>query len=350
MPAQPAKKTRNAPQNSIWIGFDLGGTKMMAAVYDSKLNLIAKKRKKTKAFEGVKVGLERVIATIKAALEEAGIDYQRLTGIGMAIPGLLDLDRGVILDAPNLGWKNVRIRQRLHKVFNCAVTIINDVDAGVYGEYRLGAARKARCVVGIFPGTGIGGGCIYEGDIIRGKRNSCLEIGHIQLQPEGPLCGCGQRGCLEAIASRLAIAASAAKAVYRGEAPHLMEISGTDIRNIRSGALAASIEAGDSAIEQIVREAAQWLGIGVSVAINMLAPDVVLLGGGLVESMPDIFREVVEETARKRVMPSFSDSFEVVVAQLGDYATCTGAAAWAINSLEPSRVRQNRKNKDQAIS
>ncbi len=305
---------------------------MMATVYDSKLSLVSKKRKKTKGFEGVKVGLERIIATIKAVLEEAGVEIEKLSGIGMAVPGLLDLDRGVILDAPNLGWKNVRIRQRLQKVFGCPVTIINDVDAGVYGEYRLGAAQKARCVVGVFSGTGIGGGCIYEGNIIRGKRNSCLEIGHIHLQPDGPLCGCGKRGCLEAVASRLAIAASAAKAAYRGEAPHLMEIAGTDISNIRSSALNASIEAGDSSIEQIVREAAQWLGIGVAVSINMLAPDIVLLGGGLVESMPDIFREVVEDTARKRVMPSFSDSFEVVVAQLGDYATSIGAAAWAINS------------------
>ncbi len=326
MPKQKKRK--------YWIGFDLGGTKMLAAAFDNKLECLGRKRRKTKAREGAPAGLKRIVQTIEQVCDEAGISTSEILGIGMGIPGLLDLDGGIILDAPNLGWEQVPVRLELEQTFGCPVVITNDVDAGVFGEYTLGAARNARCVVGIFPGTGIGGGCIYEGNIIRGKRNSCLEIGHIQVLPGGPLCGCGKRGCLEAIASRLAIAAEAAKAVFRGEAPHLLEIAGPNLLAIRSGALAASIHAGDGAIDRIVREAAQWVGVAAANVINLLAPDIVLLGGGLVEAMPEIFTEAVEETARNRVMASYRDTFSVAVAQLGDDATITGAAAWA-RSTQP---------------
>jgi glucokinase len=206
---------------------------------------------------------------------------------------------------------------------------MNDVDAGLYGEYRFGAGRGGRCVLGVFPGTGIGGGCVYEERILRGRTSSCMEIGHVQVMPGGPLCGCGQEGCLEAVASRLAIAADAAKAVHRGEAPYLEAIAGSDIAAIRSGALARAISAGDSVIEQIVRRAAGYIGVAVAGAIHLLAPDIVVLGGGLVEAMPELFVTEVESTARGRVMSSYATSFRVLAAELGDDAAAMGAAAWA---------------------
>jgi glucokinase len=183
--------------------------------------------------------------------------------------------------------------------------------------------------VGVFPGTGIGGGCVYEGRILRGRNRSCMEIGHVQVVPYGPLCGCGQRGCLETVAGRMAIAAEAAKAAFRGDAPHLMEIAGADLTKIRSGALAASIKAGEKVIERIVREAAGRIGVAVASVVHLLAPDVVVLGGGLVEAMPELFVNGVAKTANKHVMPSYIDSFRVVPCQLGDDAVLLGAAAWA---------------------
>ncbi|MBD3343676.1 MAG: ROK family protein [Chitinivibrionales bacterium] len=316
--------------DTYWVGFDLGATKMLATLYNSDLTLLGRARKKTKAHEGPKSGLNRITSLISSLLDDAKVKAKDLSGIGIGIPGLLELDKGIVNSAPNLGWNKVRIREALEDAFGCPVVVINDVDAGIYGEFSMGAGKKARCVIGVFPGTGIGGGCIYEGKIIRGKKNSCLEIGHLQVMSQGPLCGCGQRGCLEAVASRLTISAEAAKAAYRGEAPHLMEIAGTDLSNIRSGALAASINGGDQSIERIVREAASWIGIGVANVVNLLAPDIIVLGGGLVEAMPDIFQEAVEETARERVMASFKNTFKVVVSQLGDYATVAGAASWAM--------------------
>jgi glucokinase len=330
----------NGEKDQFWIGFDLGGTKMQALLFDDKLNAKGGNRRKTKGESGAQLGMERIVQTIEQLLDEAKITKKDLAGIGVGVPGPLDLDKGILLESPNLGWNNMPLRKQLEEAFGCPAVVLNDVDAGVYGEYRFGAAKNARCVVGVFPGTGIGGGCVYEGGILRGKNGSCMEIGHIQVLPNGPLCGCGQRGCLEALSSRLAISSAATAAAIRGNAPHLLAARGTDMADIRSRSLAEAIKAGDEIVEKIVRDAAVWLGVGISIAINLLAPDVVVLGGGLVEAMPDLYVKEVERTARLRVMNSLRDSFKVVAATLGDEATATGAAAWARKSIKSSDQRK----------
>ena len=312
-----------------WVGFDLGGTKMLAEVFDRKFALLGKKRRKTRGNGEEASPLNRIVATIDNALADAGMDRESLAGIGVGVPGPLDIERGVLLESVNLGWDNMPLKATLEKTFKCSATIVNDVDAGVYGEVRFGAASGARCAVGLFPGTGIGGGCVYEGRILRGKTRSCFEIGHCQVLPDGPLCGCGQRGCLEAVASRLAVSAAAAAAAFRGEAPYLMATQGADLSAIRSKALADAIQAGDTVIEAIVRDAARWLGVGMATAVSLVAPDMVVLGGGMVEAMPDLFLNEAEKSARSHAMRSIRDTFKVAVAQLGDSAATLGAAAWA---------------------
>jgi len=315
-------------KNEGWVGFDLGGTKMLAIVFDSNFSVVTRKRRKTKGHEGAQSGVARIVETISEALSEAGLEKGDLRGIGLGSAGPLDLDEGIILDAPNLGWKDVKIKSILEKEFGCPAIILNDVDAGVYGEYRFGAARSSRCAVGVFPGTGIGGGCVYDGKILRGKTTSCMEIGHIQVVPDGPRCGCGLQGCLEAVASRLAISAAAAQAAYRGQAPHLLDIAGTSLDEIRSGALADAIAAGDTVVESIVRLAAGHIGTAIAGVVHLLAPDCVVLGGGLVEAMPRLIVSEVTAAAKKKVLPSFADTFTVVPAELGDDSTAMGAAAW----------------------
>lgn len=171
--------------NRYWLGFDLGGTKMQAVLFDDAFKPVARKRRKTKGHKGADVGLQRVMETISAAVEEAGVAPAQLLGIGVGCPGPLDLDRGMVLEMPNLGWKDAAVKDLLEQAFPCPVVIANDVDAGVYGEYRAGAAKNARCVVGVFPGTGIGGGCVYQGEILRGEPGSCMEIGHIPVSKDG---------------------------------------------------------------------------------------------------------------------------------------------------------------------
>ena len=302
---------------------------MMSAVFTEDFRGLGRKRRKTKGAEGAKAGMERIIETIREAMEEAKIDDDEIAGIGIGCPGNIDLDRGTILDTANLSWKNVHVKEILEGEFGAPTVILNDVDAGVYGEFRFGAGKNSRCLVGVFPGTGIGGGCVYEGQIIRGKTMSCFEIGHVQVTPGGLPCGCGRSGCLETEASRLAIATAAAAAAYRGEAPNLLKAAGTDVAAMRSSTLAAAIKDGDKLVEQIVVRAARLIGVVVGDVVNLLAPDTVVLGGGLVEAMPDLFVNNVEEAARNRAAPPFAKSFKVVAAKLQDEAVVRGAAGWA---------------------
>lgn len=322
-----------ADTQRCWIGFDLGGTKMLAKVYDDEFEELGSERKKTKGNLGAEVGLERICEAIRDALKDAKRDTSEVAGIGIGCPGPVDMKKGIVLDPPNLGWPETNVRRHLEKVFECPAVVVNDVDAGVYGEFRFGAARKARTVLGVFPGTGIGGGCIYDGQILHGRGISCVEIGHIPVMPDGPLCGCGQRGCLEAVASRLTVASISARSVFRGEAPNLQDSAGTDLANIRSGALASAIKNGDTVIEEILRHAAHHIGVALAGVIHIVAPDVIVLGGGLVEAMPDLYVREVESAASGRVMPAFRGTFKVVVTKLGDNAGVLGAAAWARKTI-----------------
>jgi len=306
---------------------------MQATVFDADLQICASKRRRTQGGEGIKDGVDRIVRTMETALSAAELTPDDLRGIGIGCPGPLDLDRGIVLEAPNLGWENMPVAESVRASLGCPVILLNDVDAGVYAEYRRGSATSSRCTLGVFPGTGIGGGCVYEGKILRGALSSCMEIGHLQMLPDGPLCGCGQFGCLEALASRLAISAAAAQASYRGQAPTLRRLAGTKLSNIRSGVLAKAIRGGDTVIEDIVRSAATYLGAAVAMLVNLISPDTIVLGGGLVEAMPELYLESVSVSARARVLPSYRDSFRVVAAQLGDDATTTGAAAWAQEAL-----------------
>lgn len=322
--------------DQYWIGFDLGGTKMHAVLFDRRFQIIARRKKKTRGHEGPEAGLERIYSTIDKLLEEGGKTRAQLSGIGVGVPGPVDMEAGLIIEAPNLGWKDVPLEELLGKRYGCEVAICNDVDAGVFGEYRFGAAAGSRTALGVFPGTGIGAGLIYEGRIFRGKKSSCLELGHIPVMSDGPPCGCGRRGCLETVASRLALSAEVAKAAYRGQAPHLLRVAGTDLANIRSGVLAEAITAGDKIVEQILREGARHLGLAMAGVVNLLLPDVIVLGGGLVEALPKLFVEEVTEQLRKRTMPAFAKAWDLRVAKLGDDAGVMGCAAWARQVIGPA--------------
>ena len=316
-------------KKKCWVGFDLGGTKMMATVFDGDFQSLASAKAKTPVNAGPKAVQARIRETIAAALKEAQVPVRALAGIGVGCPGVLDLDKGLILEAPNLGWKRVPLQALLAGWFHCRVVLANDVDAGTYGEWRFGAGRKARTVLGVFPGTGIGGGCVYEGRLLRGKTGSAMEIGHLPVRENGRLCGCGRRGCLEALAGRLAISAEVAQAAFRGEAPYLAENGGSDLKKLKSGLLAKAIKAGDAAVERIVRDAMRLMGRAIGGVVNLLAPDVVVLGGGLVEALPRLAVEEVRTGLKETAMASFAKQVKVVEAKLGDDATTLGAAALA---------------------
>ena len=307
---------------------------MLCVVLDAQFHVVARNRKKTKGIEGAEAGLERIASLIEETLAENGIDPSQLAGIGVGCPGPIDWSKGIVSVAVNLGWNNVPVGAFLAERFGCSVQVLNDVDAGVYGEYRFGAAMGAYSTVGIFPGTGIGGGCVHDGRILRGRRLTVMEIGHMKISSSNRSSGVAMTGTLESEASRLNIASECAKLSYRGEAPELNKIAGTDITRIRSKALAQSILNGDKAVELIVRQAAQQIGFAVVNMVHLIGPDVIVLGGGLVEAIPEIYLDEVNAVTRKNVLDCYVDSFEIRVAKLGDDAGAIGAAAYVAATLE----------------
>lgn len=328
-----SKKKVKTYSGRVWVGFDLGGTKMLAKVFNDDYQTLGKSKQKTQGAKGSEAGLARMESVIEEALAAAGVDHSHIAGIGVGCPGPVNPEAGTLVEAPNLGWYNVPIEDALGETFNCRAVISNDVDAGVYAEYEEGAARDARCAVGIFPGTGIGAGAVINGKMVQGTSLSCMELGHIPLFPE--TSGHGEDGAtLESECSRLKIATESARAAYRGLAPNLLNSCGTDISKITSGKLAAAIEDGDEEIERIVRRAASLLGCGVATIVHLMAPDVIVLGGGLVEAMPDIYLETVRQATTDRVLDTYKDSFRIVAAELEDDAGVLGAAAWARKVIE----------------
>ena len=317
------------------IGVDIGGTKMMATVFDSKFKTIGMCRKKSRSKNGGDSEM-RVIKVIREAIEDAGGVH--IAGIGVGSPGPLDPETGVIIDTPNLGWKNFPLAHLLRETFKAPVVVDNDVNVGTYGEWRCTSLRNKKHVLGVFPGTGIGGGIIIDGKILHGFSGAAGEVGHITIMPDGPFCGCGKRGCLEALASRVAIAKEVAALAAREDAPYILEHCGTDVAAIRSGVLSRAIDAGETMVEQVVRKAAYYVGIGVSNLINVLSPEVVVLGGGLVEAMEALVLEEVEQAVAEHAMPFLRKNVKIAPAKLGDDAVVMGAAKLILDHLDAGKV------------
>ncbi|HPU98604.1 MAG TPA: ROK family protein [Candidatus Hydrogenedentes bacterium] len=320
------------------LGLDIGGTKMLAAVFDHEFRVVAqaKKKSKTGGESDVNASAEqRVIGVITEAIQAAGAPPVR--GIGVGSPGPLDPATGIIIDTPNLGWKNFPLAERLREKFGVPVLVDNDVNVGTYGEWRFGKVSDCRHVVGIFPGTGIGGGIIVDGKMLHGFSGAAGEVGHMTVEPGGPFCGCGKRGCLEAVASRIAIAKEVAALAAREDAPYIKQKCGTDLSAIRSGVIAKAIQNGEKMVESVVRKAAYYIGIAAGNLINILSPEAVVIGGGLVEAMPDLYLEEVKRGIADHAMPFLRKGVRVQVAALGDLAVAMGGACMIAERIAEMR-------------
>ncbi|HNR31874.1 MAG TPA: ROK family protein [Candidatus Hydrogenedentes bacterium] len=309
-------------KGDLVVGLDIGATKMMAVVFNNKFEALGQCRKRSR--KNGQTAEDRIRQIIREALDAVGSPPIR--GIGVGSPGPLDPKTGIIIDTPNLGWKNFPLGDTLSKEFGVPVVVDNDVNVGTYGEWRFGDISECEDVVGVFPGTGIGGGIIINRKLLHGFSGAAGEIGHMTLEVDGPYCGCGKRGCLEALASRIAIAKEVAALAAREDAPYVKANCGTDIENMRSGAIAKAIENGEKMVEGVVRRAAYYVGIAVANLINILSPEAVVLGGGLVEAMPDLYLEEVNRAVKEHAMPFLRKGVRIVPAKLGDNAVVLGAA------------------------
>lgn len=337
------KKNKSAEKDwrnsgaSMMLGIDLGGTKILAGVVDEHGHILGAAKRKTRPERGVDAVIERIAKTALEAVENAGLTIDLIDAVGIGAPGVADYSTGVIEFAPNLAnWVNVPLGPRLQNLLGVPIYVENDVNAGTYGATTAGVAKGFRSVVGIFPGTGIGGGLVLNGELWRGARNAAAEFGHMVVLIDGPLCGCGRRGCIEALASRTAIERDIVGELRGGRrslASGYVDSEG----HITSGALAELLKEGDELATEVVGRAARHLGIFTASLVNAIDPECIVYGGGLIEACGSFMMPIIRETAyHYLIRPVEPDNLPILEAILGDNVVLVGAAMLANASLKRS--------------
>jgi glucokinase len=317
----------------VYVGVDLGGTKILAVAFDSKLKVLASEKAKTPREANAAPVVAALADAVREALRKAGPGLV-LGGVGVAVPGPLDRAKGIVRFTPNMGFKDYKLGQELAGLFGAPAWLENDVQAGVYGELRAGALKGRMNAVGVFVGTGIGGGIVIDGKLYRGATGSAGEVGHMILHEGGAVCGCGNYGCLEALASRTAMAKDAIGQAATGKAPALFSLAGSDLRKCRSGVLFEAIESGDKGVRKAVERAATWLGVGLANLVHVLNPEAIVVGGGVVTRFGQKFLERAISSMEQHLMPGLSGTAEILLSELGDLAVPTGAACIALEARE----------------
>lgn len=315
------------------VGVDLGATKIYTVVADKAGKILATSKKPAKGERGSDAVLDRVAETVDEALSEAGLSRKDVGAVGMAVPSPVNQETGVALFSPNLNWRNLPVKDMLEKRLSLPVHADNDVNLGTLGEYTFGAGRGARVMAGFFVGTGIGGGIIMNGKVVHGRNYTGGELGHTVVMADGPMCGCGTRGCLEAVASRIAITRDLRAAMDRGVPTMLSDLVGADTDRIKSGVLKKAYLAGDELVNGVINRAMRRVGIAVASIVNAIGPDVVVIGGGLFEALGDDLMPVVRNAAALHYFGPSGEGVAVEPAALGDDAVPLGAAVFAAGKI-----------------
>ena len=316
------------------VGVDMGGTKILAAVINAEGEISQQAKTATKPKKGPDAVIKRIVRCIREAIDGAKLKPSQIRAVGIGSPGPLDPETGVIIFAPNLGWSNVPLKAELEANLSIPTFVDNDVNVGTLGESAFGAGQGVKSLVGIFVGTGIGGGIILDGKLFHGLNKTAGEVGHMIVEANGPRCGCGNFGCLEAVASRTAITRDLQKAIIKkGQKSKLTKLNGGKLDQIRSQAIAKAVKRGDKPTIKVMQRAGKYLGISVASIVHFLNPEMVVLGGGVIEAMGDSLLDPIRQAAAKYALPTTMDGVQIVEATLGDDAGVIGAAVLARQRL-----------------
>ncbi|RKO65813.1 ROK family protein [Desulfofundulus salinus] len=307
---------------------DLGGTKIYTALADQSGRVLAEVMVPTRPWEGAGAVIGRIVDTVDQVLKQAGEQGPPLV-LGIGAPGPLNAATGVVYQAPNLGWYDVPLKELLEERLGIPVAVDNDANLGALGEYVYGAGRGEEEMVYITVSTGIGGGLVLQGRLYHGAGYGSGEIGHMTIDPDGPRCGCGNYGCLEAMASGTAMAREARRLVESGGGRAILEAAGGDVDAITARAVARAASTGDGEARQIIESAGRALGIGVANVINLLNPALVVLGGGAMQVGPLLWETMEGEVYRRAWAPA-RRQVRLVPAELGGRSGLMGAVALAL--------------------
>lgn len=309
------------------IGIDVGGTNVKIALVDDNGKIIYSNSVPTYAKMGYEYTVNNIKQAIKDLMKETNTTPSDIEGIGFDFPGQVDCKTGVVKLAPNIpGWVNVPIAQMIEDEFHIPTRIDNDVRCAALGELKFGAGRGCENFICITVGTGIGSGIVINGKVVRGATNAAGELGHIKLQMNGgPICGCGDTGCLEAFASGPAIVAMAQEYIKGGKSTKFREMAAVEAGEITPYMVAKAAEEGDPVAKRIFEIVGEYIGIGLTSVINLLNPERVIIGGGVAES-GELLLGPIRKTIKERAMVVAGNAVEIVPAQLGNSAGVIGAS------------------------
>lgn len=307
------------------ICLDIGGTKILGVIFDEQGSIVFRLKKKTKAKDGIQNIEDTIVSVVDELLLGFGITLEDVDAIAAGAPGVINQETGVVLFSPNLPWENYEIERILEARFNVPFYIGNDVNIGVYGEWKYGAAKGLTNVVGLFIGTGMGGGLILDGKLYTGYNCKGAEMGHMVLNTEGPRCNCGQRGCLEAFSSKNGMTDYIHQQIKRGRST-LMEDAITE-GVFKSKAMKAAYEADDDVMMEAIDRACHYLAVASGSLVNIFSPEMVVFGGGVMEALGDVFLEKIVDQVDAYCMPSIRNSVRFAKAELNDDSILYGALA-----------------------
>lgn len=317
------------PSHRQAVGIDVGGTKTASLRLDESGRILDRDVRSTPAEDQVAI-LGAMVSSARAVMDPA------VATIGIAAAGLVGSDTGVLRFAPNLAWRDVPLAAHLAEAMGVPATADNDNTAAAWGEFRAGAGRAVRDLLFVGVGTGIGGGIVIDGSLVRGSNGFAGEIGHIVVEPDGPRCGCGNRGCWEQVASGSAITRAGRSAVRRHPYSGLVERSNGDPAAVTGSMVTEAARAGDTVACGILVEAGNRLGQGIAALVNVLDPGLVIVGGGVSESghlflapARDAYERFVEGFDHRPRVP-------VVAAELGTDAGAVGAGLLALEHADRS--------------
>ncbi|HEY4755564.1 MAG TPA: ROK family protein [Ignavibacteriaceae bacterium] len=306
----------------------MGGTKILAAVINSKDGIIARAKIATKSDSSEKAYIESLAAITHEAISISGLKESKIKAVCLGIPGSVNPYTGRIGLAPNLGLKNFYIKEKLQKKIHVPVLIENDVNLGALGIKNFGVGKKNKNILVMFVGTGIGGALIFDGKIYRGTHFMAGEIGHMIVQENGPLCGCGKKGCFEAVASRTAIVRNILSDKRTKKKSKIGKLVPSG-EKIKSKALAEAVRKKDKIVLEHLKNACDVIGVVSANVSNLLNVDMIVYGGGLMEALGDAMLPMIKTSYYKNVLSDAAKGTKLVKSKLGDDAAIYGGIALA---------------------
>ncbi|MFC5451077.1 ROK family protein [Paenibacillus aestuarii] len=331
--------------DEYFLGIDIGGTKMLTALVDAQGRVLAKDQQPTLAAEGEHEVIRRLIDMIEALLSSVpNLQARSIQSLGIATAGILDMSTGTIVLSTNLGWRNVALGPILERRFGVPVRLINDASAAALGEWLVGAGKGTEDCVYVTVSTGIGGGVISGGRMLLGASNNAAEIGHISIDRNGPVCKCGNRGCVEVYAAGNSIARQAAEELRAGklQTPLLADLAGQDPEKVTAKLVAEAASSGDPYSVSLLQKAGEALGVAMVTIIHLFNPEVIIFGGGVSQS-GDVLFEPMRRTIQELGIEGMVKDVLITRSSLGVEAGAIGAAlVWKyVNQADKENSLEN---------